>query len=360
MTNGIELQLSQELGTFQLDVTLSLPGRGITALYGHSGSGKTSLLRCIAGLEKSSGRLMIGEETWQDHNYFLPVHERPLAYVFQEASLFTHLSVRKNLEYGLKRIPLRARRIEFNQAVEWLGLERMLDRDPEQLSGGERQRVAIARALLSSPEVLLMDEPLSALDHRSKQEILPYLENLHQILEIPVIYVTHSPDEVARLADHLVVLNEGKVVADGPLGETLSNVQTPISLGDQTGVVIEATLEERNPEWHLALAGFAGGGLWVPDIGIPADESLRLRVLARDVSIALEPHSDTSILNILPGQVTDIVEDEHPAVMLVRVTTGDTETTPFIARLTARSVQTLGLDVGMSVWIQVKSVAVIE
>jgi ABC-type sulfate/molybdate transport systems ATPase subunit len=216
---------------FTLDVDLELPSRGITALFGHSGSGKTTLLRCIAGLERpSNGYLAIDGALWQDDASFLPTHRRPIGYVFQEASLFPHLSVQGNLDYGAKRCGCRPTSADFQKVIDLLGIGALLDRKPDRLSGGERQRVAIARALLTAPRLLLMDEPLAALDLARKNEILPYLERLHDELEIPVLYVSHAPDEVARLADHLVVMDGGSAVAQGPLADVLSRIDLPIRL----------------------------------------------------------------------------------------------------------------------------------
>lgn len=354
---SIEARFQATFGDFSLDVDLSLPGRGVSALFGHSGSGKTTLLRCIAGLQRAEGSLTVKGEVWQDTNHFLPVHQRPLAYVFQEASLFPHLSVRGNLEYGYKRVPKAERRVAFGQAVEWLGLEALIDRRPHKLSGGERQRVAIARALLTSPRLLLMDEPLSALDHRSRREILPYLEQLHDTLSIPLLYVTHSPDEVAHLADHLVVMEGGRALGSGPLTETLARLDLPIRQEEDAGVVLLTTVTELDPEFHLARAEFPGGSLWVRDPGATIGRKLRVRVLARDVSLALEPHHDTSILNLLEGRVTEVAANGHPAVRLVRMEVG---TTPLLSRLTARSVDKLALEPGKPIWLQIKSVAVLE
>ena len=209
MTEGIRARIDLSFDGFTLDVDLSLPGRGVTAFFGPSGSGKTTLLRCVAGLQSTQrGFISVNGETWQDEQTFVPVHQRPLGYVFQEASLFGHLSVRKNLEYGLHRVPTDKRRVALQDVVDLLGIGPLLRRSCESLSGGERQRVAIARALAVSPRLLLMDEPLASLDGARKQEILPYLERLHDNLDIPVLYVSHSPDEVARLADHVVLLAE--------------------------------------------------------------------------------------------------------------------------------------------------------
>ena len=214
----IHMRLKLKYSGFALEVDLQLPGRGVTALYGHSGSGKTTCLRCIAGLEKAEqGFIQVNDEVWQDSDkkIFVPPHKRALGYVFQEASLFPHLSVLANLEFGLKRIPRPQRRVDMTHATELLGIGHLLDRHPQHLSGGERQRVGIARALLTSPKLLLMDEPLAALDSQRKNEILPYLQRLHDELDIPVLYVSHSQDEVARLADHLVLLSNGKALASG-------------------------------------------------------------------------------------------------------------------------------------------------
>ncbi|WP_333687168.1 molybdenum ABC transporter ATP-binding protein [Methylococcus capsulatus] len=342
---------------FRLDVDLTLPGRGVTALFGHSGSGKTTLLRCIAGIERvSAGRLTFNSEVWQDEKIWVPTHKRPLGYVFQEASLFPHLTVLGNLRFGMKRAsgPVR---VSLDQAVELLGIGHLLDRKPDRLSGGERQRVAIARALAVSPRVLLMDEPLAALDLKRKQEILPYLERLHDELDIPVLYVSHSPDEVARLADHLVAMEEGRVIAAGPLKETLARLDLPIRLGEDAGAVLDAVVGERDESWHLARLDFPGGSLWTRDRGIPVGRKIRVRVLARDVSLARQRQEETSVLNLLRGRVDAIEDEDHPGLALVRVRVGES---PLLARLTKRSASALGIVRGQEVWVQVKSVALME
>ena len=208
--DGIRARFRLDYSGFSLDVDLDLPGRGVTALFGPSGSGKTTLLRAIAGLEHApGGALAVNGDVWQDTVRFVPTHKRSLGYVFQEASLFPHLSVQGNLQYGQKRVPVAQRRVSLDQAIALLDIGHLLDRKPARLSGGERQRIGIARALATSPRLLLMDEPLAALDHARKQEILPYLERLHDELDIPVLYVSHAPDEVARLADHIVGVARG-------------------------------------------------------------------------------------------------------------------------------------------------------
>jgi len=355
---SIRARYRLDRGEFVLDVDLEMAGQGITAVFGPSGSGKTTLLRLIAGLDRAPGHLEVNGEVWQDDaaRRFVPTHRRALGYVFQEASLFPHLSARRNLEYGMKRVPAGERRVDLQRVLDLLGIGHLLDRMPESLSGGERQRVAIGRALLTSPRVLLMDEPLSALDLARKQEILPYLERLHDELEIPILYVSHAADEVARLADHIVVLDSGRAVAQGPLADTLARLDLPIRLGDDAGVVLDARVGERDDAWHLARVDFAGGTLWVRDTGLPAGHRVRIRILARDVSVALDHHERTSILNLLPGTVAAIADESHPALALVRVDVGGQ---PIVARVTRRSAATLGLAPGMPVWLQIKAVALI-
>ena len=342
---------------FRLDVEVQLPAKGVTALFGHSGSGKTTLLRCIAGLERPPlGRLSFKGALWQDQEVWVPTHRRPLGYVFQEASLFPHLSVMNNLRYGQKRSQA-AQRIALDHAIELLGIGSLLERKPDLLSGGERQRVGIARALAVSPEILLMDEPLAALDLKRKQEILPYLERLHDELEIPVLYVSHSPDEVARLADNLVVMESGQIVAHGSLAETLVRLDLPIKLGEDVGAVLEATVCEIDSEWHLARVEFPGGSLWTRDHGIPLGKQVRVRVLARDVSLAIAEPAPSSIQNVLHGHIDAIADDDHPGLQLVRVKVGET---CLLSRLTRRSSVALGFTLGKSVHVQVKSVALME
>lgn len=353
---SIQASLRIEYPGFRLDASLDLPGRGVTALFGPSGSGKTTLLRAIAGLERWPGRLAVNGEVWQDEARFLPTHRRPLGYVFQEASLFAHLTVAGNLDYGARRAGPAAARVDRAAIIALLGIEGLLARRPARLSGGERQRVAIARALLTGPQLLLMDEPLAALDQARKNEILPYLERLHDTLDIPLLYVSHAPDEVARLADHLVVLEAGRVLAQGPLAETLARVDLPIRLGEDAGVVLDATVADRDAAWHLAAVEFPGGRLWVRDTGHALGERLRVRILARDVSVALAHPLNSSILNTLEGQVDSIGDEAHPALALVRLRVGKTF---LLARLTRRSAAALALAPGLPVWAQIKAVAVI-
>ena len=343
---------------FALDVDMQLPARGITALFGPSGSGKTTLLRCIAGLERASGGLLrVKDQVWQDGEKFLATHQRPLGYVFQEASLLPHLSVRRNLEYGWQRIAASERKVQLEQVILLLGLSQLMDRnDPSSLSGGERQRVAIGRALLTSPSLLLMDEPLSALDTASKQEIFPYLERLHGELDIPVLYVSHALDEVARLADHLVLLEQGRVIASGALNETLSRLDLPTAHLDDAGAVIEAKVAMHDEDYHLTRLDFSGGSLWVSKVERAFGEMVRARVLARDVSVAIAAPQGSSITNILAARIVEI-QDEGADRVSLRLTVGSGQI--ILSRITRRSRDQLGLAVGMEVYAQVKSVALI-
>ncbi len=351
---GIRAHLTLDRAGFRLDVQLDLPGEGITALFGPSGCGKTTILRSIAGLEtESRGSVSVNGLVWQDEHQWVPPHQREIGYVFQEASLFPHLSVHGNLGYGRQRAG-GTRQSDLDHLIDLLGIAHLLDRRPASLSGGERQRVAIARALAVNPQLLLMDEPLAALDVRRKQEILPYLERLQRDLKIPVLYVTHAPDEVTRLAQHLVMLENGRALASGSLVEMSSRIDLPIRLGDDLGAVIETTVEEIDERWNLARLRFDGGSLWTRDHGLRPGAAVRVRVLARDVSIACERPAPSTIQNVLPANIVDLVNDGTEGQALVRLQVGQAA---LIARVTQRSVADLGLKPGQAVWVQVKSVA---
>lgn len=345
-------------GDFQLDVDLALPGNGVTALFGHSGSGKTTVLRAIAGLERApGGYFALGDLVWQDdtQGIFVPTHQRTLGYVFQEASLFEHLTVEGNLVFGHKRIPESERRFKQSNVTELLGIGSLLNRKPSGLSGGERQRVAIARALLAGPRILLMDEPLAALDLKRKLEILPYLERLHRELAIPVIYVSHAPDEVARLADHLVLLEAGRVVASGPLNEVLGRIDLPSAFADDAGVVIAANVAAHEAD-ELTRLEFTGGRIYVSRRPEPPGTLLRCRIHARDVSLALVPQVQSSILNSVTACVVDLAPADTPGHVVVRL---DVAGEALLARITRRSVEKLGIRPGLAVHAQIKAVALL-
>lgn len=359
MSAGIAARFAVSWPGFELAVHLGLPGRGVTALFGHSGSGKTTVLRCIAGLERAPGGfLAVNGEVWQDaaRGVFLATHRRALGYVFQEPSLFPHLTVRGNLDFGRKRIPVASRRVSFDQAVDLLGIAALLDRKPAGLSGGEAQRVAIARALLTSPQLLLLDEPLAALDLARKREILPYLDRLHDELEIPMLYVSHAPDEVAQLADHLVLMDKGSVAAAGPLQDTLARLDLPPAFADDAGVVLDTVIGAHDDQDGLTRLDCAGGSLFVARRPEPLGRRLRCRVHARDVSLALARAEHTSILNILPAVVVGTGPTEIPSHVLVRLDAGGV---PLLARITRRSSRTLAIAPGQPVWAQVKAVALL-
>lgn len=350
--------LALDLPQLKIRAAATLPATGVTALFGASGSGKTTLLRMLAGLEATGrGQIRLGTSCWQDdtHKRRLPTHQRPLAYVFQEASLFTHLNVRENLSFGLTRARVPDRTIGFHDAVDWLGIGHLLDRLPSHLSGGERQRVAIARALLAQPRLLLMDEPLSAVDADGRDAILDTLERLPERLGIPIIYVSHSIEEITRLADHLLLMSAGRLIADGPTNAILTRCDLPLAHGAHAGVVLQARVVEHLAHEHLTRLAFDGGELLVSTVARPIDASARVRIAARDVAIAMSAPSDSSVINHLRADIVDINDDPNPAHCLVRLRVGKAV---LLARITLHSRQRLALQPGMAVWALVKGVAV--
>jgi molybdate transport system ATP-binding protein len=352
--DGIRARFTLTLADFALTADVQLPGRGVTVLFGPSGSGKTLFLRTLAGLEHPrDGYIAINGEIWQDKNIFLPAHRRAVGYVFQESNLFPHLSVRRNLEFGWKRAANANNDIDATARL--LGIEGLLTRDPSNLSGGERQRVAIARALLASPRLLLLDEPLASLDVARRREILPYLERLRAELHVPCVYVTHMPDELARLADHVVLLDRGTIVASGPLHETLARLDLPPAFAADRSVVIETTFAG-NRDDRLMQLDFAGGSIHVPQTDSTPSDKLRCRIEARDVSITLEHQAGTSILNIIAVTIVGAAEVTAGAQMLVRL---DANGTALLALITKRSWQALGLAPGERVFAQIKAAALV-
>lgn len=354
----IRVRLQLKHPGFELAVDLQLASRGVSALFGPSGSGKTSFLRAVAGLERRArGLVAIGEEIWQDDakGLFVPVHQRALGFVFQDTSLFAHLSVTRNLAFGLERVPTAQRRVSLDQAIALLGIGHLMDRQPATLSGGERQRVAIGRALATSPRILLLDEPLAALDAPRKAEVLPYLEKLHSELEIPVLYVSHAIDEVARLADHLVLMEAGKVTASGRAEELLTRLDLSLAHGDTAGAVLTLTVSGHDERDHLSTAIFSGGLMSLPMQNKTIGQSLRIRIQARDVSLTLQKQSGTSILNVLSATVSAIAPDSPGQVMVSLDAGGCT----LLARITERSARTLALAPGLSLYAQIKGVAIL-
>ena len=344
--SGLAVRLRHALGAFALDVDFRAPPSGVTALFGPSGSGKTSVLRAVAGLLRAAeARIEFEGEYWQEtsRGMFVPPHRRACGYVFQEASLFVHLTVRRNLEYGWKRVPASERRIPFDQAVELLAVAPLLERLPSNLSGGERQRVAIARTLLASPRLLLMDEPLASVDEARKAEILYYIERLRDELKLPILYVSHSVDEVVRLADSIVRMAEGRVLDAGPILGRL-----------QDGAVFDTRVAEHDLAWGLTRLEFAGGSLYAPDVDALVGERVRVRIRARDVSLALVAPREASFLNVIPGTVAAISQGDGASAEVELEVGG----APLVARVTRKSIAALGLAPGKRAYALIKSVAI--
>lgn len=356
---GISVAFRGTLGRFGLDAAFTAPPSGVTALFGPSGCGKTTVLRCIAGLQRLDGFCAIDGDVWQNQNSFRPTHERPIGYVFQEASLFAHLPVRKNLLFGAPR-PGAGRvdeKIGFDEVVELFGISHLLDRAPANLSGGERQRVAIGRALLSQPKLLLMDEPLAALDSATKSEILPFLERLHERLSLPVVYVSHDMAEVERLADHLVLMEHGWVIASGPLRDLQSDPDLPLARGSDAAVTLDAVVESFDSAYGLATLGVDGARFLVPVPDADVGARYRLRVGASAVSLSRELPQQSTILNVATGRIlgaTPLGGQEMTVLIGLRE---DGSGARLLARITRRSWDVLQLAVGMSVFAQVKGVA---
>lgn len=357
---GIEVAFAGALGRFPLDVRFIAPGKGVTALFGPSGCGKTSVLRCIAGLQRLGGTCRVAGDVWQDRDVFLPPHRRAVGYVFQEASLFPHMSVRANLLYSSRGrvLPAAPGRIGFDEVVDLLGLDALMGRATQHLSGGERQRVAVGRALLSQPRLLLMDEPLSALDRQTRDEILPFLERLHDTLEIPVFYVTHDMAEVERLADHLVLMRAGGVEAAGPLGEIQADVDLSLARRREAAVSLDAVVAGYDSRYGLVRLDVAGGSFRVPSaVGHPVGTGARLRIGAGEVSLAREAPRATSILNLLPARILQAKPIDEREMILVLGLGAEGDGATLLARVTRMSWDHLGLAPGMGVVAQVKSAA---
>jgi molybdate transport system ATP-binding protein len=335
-------------------------------LFGPSGCGKTTILRCAAGLQRMAGRLSVAGETWQDDaaGVFRKPHQRPVGYVFQEASLFPHLSVRGNLDYGARRAAgtTDATMLRLDDVVGLLGIGPLLDRAPHALSGGERQRVAIGRALLSQPRLLLMDEPLAALDRLTKDEILPYLEALHESLSIPVLYVSHDIAEVERLADTLVLVDAGRVRAAGTLAAIEADPALPLLRTADAAVTLDGMVSAVDAAYALTSLAVAGGTLTVPGRRGAVGDRRRLRIRASDVSFVLSPARDTTILNCLPARIVSITphDPDDAQVNLVVGLGDDGAGARIIGRVTRKSRDTLRLEPGVAVFVQIKGVALVD
>jgi len=354
---SIQAQFKYQQAAFFLDVDIKLQDVGISVIYGPSGCGKTTLLRLIAGLDRSeSGYFRLGNTVWQDQSSFLPTHRRALGYVFQEASLFPHLSVSANIQYGVKRVGKDPRSLPMDTIIQLLGIGGLLERQPHTLSGGERQRVAIARALATSPELLLMDEPLAAIDSSRKQEILPYLQDLRTQLKIPVIYVTHSLDEAAQLADQLVVMEDGKIRANGTLSEMLSRLDLLLSTGVERRCVINGRVSAIDKSFGISYFDFPGGQFTIAGTKLAIGDSVRIQISARDVSLSLEKAKTSSILNIFPATVLETSMSDNSQV-LIKLAIGKSK---LLALISMKSAEALQIQAGAAVYAQIKSAALLN
>jgi len=352
---SLQVRLQRSFEDFELAVEFSVPGQGMTALFGASGAGKTLTLRAIAGLDRvPNGEVIVNGTVWQQGDQFRSPEQRSVGYVFQEASLFDHLDVAGNIDFGLRR-RVNINRNERQHLIELLELGPILQRRTHTLSGGERQRVALARALAPQPQLLLMDEPLSALDRARKAEIIPYLDALTRQLEIPVILVSHDHAEVARLADHLVLISDGQVQGSGPLNEMLTRLDQSLALDADAGAVLEGVVLELEQQWGLARIEAGGTNLLVPAAALEPGDQVRLQIAARDVSLVRQPPNDSSILNILPVRIAGL--DAHGPLVNVRLTTADGSA--LLSRISRKSASDLGLQTGMKLHAQVKGIALL-
>jgi molybdate transport system ATP-binding protein len=341
---------------FRLSVDLALPDQGVTAIFGPSGSGKTTLLRAIAGLEQiPGGQIHFRGQCWQDDKTFLPAYQRPIGFVFQEPSLFQHLDIRGNLNFGYRRMPENRRRIALDEIIALLNIGHLLERRPATLSGGEQQRVAIARTLATSPELLLMDEPLSSLDNKLKLDILPYLERLQSELAIPILYVSHATDEVARLADNLVILKNGEVLGTGAIQEMLTRLDLPLSRRRDAESLLQAEVSDLDATYGLINLKCEDQLFTVSGTDLSIGQHVRLRIAAQDVSLTLAHQNGTSIQNIFPVTVVEM-KDENRSQVMVRLKLGNSH---LIARITRKSAAELALNPGKAVFAQIKSIAVL-
>jgi molybdate transport system ATP-binding protein len=353
----LSAQCRIEFRAFRLDAALDIDLDGVAAIFGPSGSGKTTLLRVIAGLERRPGnRVEVDGEIWQDdaRGIFVPPHRRALGFVFQDARLFPHLSVRANLAYGFRRVPGVDRRFAFDDVVAAFDLDPLLGRAPGALSGGERQRVAIARAVLTSPRLLVMDEPLASLDTARKEDILPFIERLTGEFGIPMLYVSHAIEEVLRLASTLVLISDGRVVAAGPIEEITARLDLhPYTGRLDAGAVLKTVVSRHEPQNGITRLAFRGGELVAPTVDLPLGTPLNVRIRSRDVALGLTPLRDTSILNVLPGRVVEIGDEPGPTVHVL-LDVGS----PLWARIMRKSIADLGLEIGKPVYALLKAVAV--
>jgi len=358
---AFNLRLDISYPEFTLDVDLVLPAHGITAIFGPSGSGKTSLLRAIAGLHKKTlykkGQIQFHDQIWQSDTTFLPTYKRPIGYVFQDSSLFAHLTIQQNLDYGQKRIDNPLTPHERDHIIDLLDIAHLLARYPDKLSGGERQRVAIARALLLRPQLLLMDEPMASLDFARKSEILRFLERLKSTLKIPLLYVSHNVEEVTRLADHLIILDQGKVQQQGPIQEVMANHKILNSMSDEPFTLLFGTVMTARTEHNLTEVDLGDALIRMPHHEVKKHAEIRLHLYARDVSITLSRPKKTSVLNIFECQIETIETPTENGQCLIHLRLKDTR---IQARVSAYSCAELTLQPGTKVYAQIKAVSIVQ
>lgn len=352
----LEAKFQMDFPEFNLDVELNFPARGVTVVFGPSGSGKTTLLRCLSGLERApSGYLKLAGQVWQDEGIFIPVQERKIGLVFQESRLLPHLSIQENLLYGYHRTLPAERNLQLDEVVQVLNLEALLKRRPENLSGGERQRVAIGRALLTSPKLLLMDEPLASLDMQLKAEIIPFIKRIENEFKTPIVYVTHSMSEVLQLVDTMVILKSGKVENIGSVEEVFSDVRSREVIGDeQLGAVLETSVAEHDDEFGLTKLDFMGQVLHVPRQSIPVGQSLRVHIHSKDVSLSTVPPTGvTSVLNILRAKVKRVGDlDPKGYSVDIELDAGR----PILATITRKSLANLSLQTDQTIYAHIKAI----
>lgn len=358
VAHDLSAEITLTRGDFSLDISCLIASQTMTGVYGSSGAGKSTLLRCLAGLEPTCmGKIQFGADNWQDtaRGVFVPPHQRSVGLVFQDGRLFSHLDVRGNLEYGYRRTR-NERRLNFDEVTQWLDLAALLPRMPHTLSGGERQRVALGRALLTQPRLLLLDEPLAALDRRRRQEMLPYLARLRVELAIPMLYVSHHLDELIE-CDDLLLLEHGKLITTAPLTDMLTRLDLALAQEDDAGALMAATVAEHDDAYHVTHLAIGTQRLIVGRQPAPIGTRLRLRVHARDVAIALEPPQRSSLLNIIAARVDELTSAAQAGQTVVKL---DVEGQPLLARITCKSAEALALRPGMQVYALVKSVALMR
>ncbi len=352
--NHCRIKLQRE--DFTVEAEFALPAQGVTGIFGHSGSGKTTLLRCLAGLEKEvQGHIEINGQTWLSDSQNLSSQDRNIGYIFQEGRLFPHLSVQANLDYGVKRCSTQnTTSLDRDHLFKLFNICHLLERKPHQLSGGEKQRVAIARALLKNPQIMLLDEPLASLDERRKQEILPFLDRLHREFNIPMLYVSHSIEEVTRLCDYILVIEQGHIQFEGRLHEALVAPESPLAKASNAAAVLDGTVIKQEKEFQLSTIQTSNGNnIIVPGVANPGQQ-VRIHIHANNVSLCKRAISDSSILNIIEGTISAIIEKTGSHALLQINSRNDI----FLARITKKSHHQLGLDIGQRIFMQIKAVSI--